>query len=274
MVPCRPGEDPGPFRSSFSGRHTGKCSGPDARCRSGPRPGARRIDRVRQTFEPVADGDADGFHAPVLDLGQHPEPELRSFPAITGPQPKDVPFTVCGDANGHVDGPVSDLPITDFDVDRVDEHRREDPVRGTVLPTVISETTFSVILEMVSLETFAPNPSAKCAAISPVVSPFALKDRTISSIPVSRRCRFFTVWGSNVDPVSLGTSISTGPISVSTVFERVPLRELPLPRPEISCFPYPRCSSISASKAVSKTFLVSLFNSPPGPTSSNPCSLA
>lgn len=30
---------------------------------------------------------------------------------------------------------------------------------------------------------------------------------------------------------SRGTSISTGPTSVSTVFERVPLRELPVPRP-------------------------------------------
>ena len=76
---------------------------------------------------------------------------------------------------------------------------------------------FSVILEIVSLETLAPNTSAKCAAISPVVSPFALSDNTISSTPVSRRCRFFTICGSNVAPVSRGTSISTGPISVSTV---------------------------------------------------------
>ena len=132
--------------------------------------------------------------------------------------------------------------------------------------------TFSVIREIVSLETLAPNTSAKWAAISPVVSPFALSDNTISSTPVSRRCRFFTICGSNVDPVSRGTSISTGPISVSTVLVRVPLREFPLPRPDTSCFSYPRCSSISASRAVSRTFFVSRFNSPSGPTSSMPCS--
>jgi len=33
--------------------------------------------------------------------------------------------------------------------------------------------------------------------------------------------------GSNVPARSRGTSISTGPISVSTVFVRVPLREFP-----------------------------------------------
>lgn len=134
--------------------------------------------------------------------------------------------------------------------------------------------TFSVMREMVSLETLAPNTSAKWAAISPVVSPFALNDNTISSTPVSRRCRLRTICGSNVEPVFRGTSISTGPISVSTVFVRVPLREFPLPRPDTSCFSYPRCSSISASSAVSRTFFVSRFNNPSGPTRSMPCSLA
>jgi hypothetical protein len=49
-----------------------------------------------------------------------------------------------------------------------------------------------------------------------VVKPFALTDKTISSIPVTRRCRFLTICGSNVDSVSRGTSMVTGPISVST----------------------------------------------------------
>ena len=69
-----------------------------------------------------------------------------------------------------------------------------------------------------------------------MVKPLALSESTISSIPVSRRCRLRTIFGSKLDSVSLGTSISTGPISVSTVFERVPLRELPLPRPAGSFF--------------------------------------
>jgi hypothetical protein len=109
--------------------------------------------------------------------------------------------------------------------------------RGRFCHSVISPMTFSVILEMVSFETVAPKTSAKWAAISPVVSPFAFSDNTISSTPVSRRCRYFTICGSNVDPVSRGTSISTGPISVSTVLVRVPLREFPLPRPDTSCLP-------------------------------------
>jgi len=35
-----------------------------------------------------------------------------------------------------------------------------------------------------------------------------------------------------------GTATSTGPTSVSTVLARVPLRELPLPRPSASCLSY------------------------------------
>jgi hypothetical protein len=100
---------------------------------------------------------------------------------------------------------------------------------------VISSTTLSVILETVSLLTEAPYTSAKCAEISPVVSPRAVSDSTISSTPVNRRCRFFTICGSKLASVSRGTSISTGPISVSTVFDRTPLREFPRFRPTGSC---------------------------------------
>jgi hypothetical protein len=96
----------------------------------------------------------------------------------------------------------------------------------------------------------------------------------ISSILVNRRCRFFTITGSKVLLVSRGTAISTGPISVNTVFDLLPLREFPLPRPTGSCLSYPKCSAISASNAVSSTFLVSWLSSPLGPTSSTPCSFA
>lgn len=41
-------------------------------------------------------------------------------------------------------------------------------------------------------------------------------------MPVSRRCRLRTIFGSKLESVSRGTSISTGPISVSTVFDLVP----------------------------------------------------
>ena len=50
-----------------------------------------------------------------------------------------------------------------------------------------------------------------------------------------RRSPDIPVCGSNEASVSRGTSISTGPISVSTVFDRTPLRELPWFRPTGSC---------------------------------------
>jgi len=64
-----------------------------------------------------------------------------------------------------------------------------------------------------------------------VVSPFADSDKMISSTPVKRRWRFLTICGSKEASVSRGTWICTGPISVSTVLLRRPLRELPLFRP-------------------------------------------
>lgn len=58
-----------------------------------------------------------------------------------------------------------------------------------------------------------------------MVTPFAYNDSTISSTPVNRRCRFFTIWGSKLPSRSRGTSIGTGPVvSVNTVFDLVPLR--------------------------------------------------
>jgi hypothetical protein len=67
-------------------------------------------------------------------------------------------------------------------------------------------------------ETSAPKTPARCAAISPCVSPFADREITISPAPVSRRCRFATIFGSKVDSRSRGTLMSTGPVSVSTVW--------------------------------------------------------
>ena len=61
------------------------------------------------------------------------------------------------------------------------------------------------------------------------MSPLAVSDNTISSMPLSRRWRFLTICGTKLLLVSRGTSISTGPISVNTVLARVPLRESPIP---------------------------------------------
>ncbi len=62
---------------------------------------------------------------------------------------------------------------------------------------------------------------------------------TLSSTPVSVRCRPFTDCGSKVPAVSRDTFTSTGPTSVSAVFERVPFREPPLFRPAASCVSWP-----------------------------------
>lgn len=103
---------------------------------------------------------------------------------------------------------------------------------GRLCHSVISPMTLSVIRESVSFDTLAPDTSPKRPAISRVVRSYVLSDNRTSSTPVSRCCRFLTIRGSNVEPVSRGISISTGPISVSTVLVRVPLREFPLPRPD------------------------------------------
>ena len=95
--------------------------------------------------------------------------------------------------------------------------------------------TRSVIVEMVCLDTSAPYTSARCAEISPWVNPLADNEITRSSTPVSRRCRFATILGSNEASRSRGTSMSTGPASVSSVFARLPLREFPPSRPAGSC---------------------------------------
>ena len=95
--------------------------------------------------------------------------------------------------------------------------------------------TRSVIAVIVCLDTSAPYISSRCAAISPCVSPFADREITISSTPVSRRCLLATIFGSKLESRSRGTEISTGPASVITVLARWPLRELPPSRPAGSC---------------------------------------
>jgi hypothetical protein len=97
--------------------------------------------------------------------------------------------------------------------------------------------TRSVIAVIVCFETSAPYTSARCALISPCVSPFADREITMPSTPVSRRCLLATIFGSKLASRSRGTVISTGPASVSTVLARWPVRELLPLRPATSCLP-------------------------------------
>jgi hypothetical protein len=101
--------------------------------------------------------------------------------------------------------------------------------------SLMPSITRSVIVEMVCLDTVAPYTSARCAQISPCVNPLADNEITNPSSPDSRRCRLRTICGSNVASRSRGIATSTGPMSVSTVLARAPLRELPPSRPTGSC---------------------------------------
>lgn len=74
--------------------------------------------------------------------------------------------------------------------------------------SVMPSLTESVIVEIVCFDSEAPWTSARCAEISPCVSPFPDSKSTISSTPVSRRCRFLTRGGSKLPTVSRGTAIS------------------------------------------------------------------
>ncbi|ANS31084.1 hypothetical protein R1CP_32305 [Rhodococcus opacus] len=127
----------------------------------------------------------------VTDLCQHSEPEFGALAAVAGPQSEDVAFPGGGNADGDVDRPVGDLPVSNFDVNGVDEHdwvhrveRARDPFGhlrknlvggGTSLHEVLGG-----ILLIVSFDTVAPGgtsrlrgkTSSKWAAISPVVRPF------------------------------------------------------------------------------------------------------
>jgi hypothetical protein len=69
-----------------------------------------RADRIGQALEPVVDHHAHFPYAAVLDLRQDAQPILGALTVVVlaGLQAQDVAPTVDGDAQGHVDGPVTD----------------------------------------------------------------------------------------------------------------------------------------------------------------------
>jgi hypothetical protein len=60
----------------------------DAKLHLGP--GRDRLDGFRKSFQPIHAGDQDVLHPTVLQLRQHPQPELRSFD-LRHPQPPALP---------------------------------------------------------------------------------------------------------------------------------------------------------------------------------------
>jgi hypothetical protein len=123
-----------------------------------------------------------------------------------------------------------------------------------------------VILEINSRDTLAPYTSSKWASISRVVMPREYSDSTTELTLLSRRVSLGTIAGSNNPLRSRGTCISTGPLTVVTVFGVEPLRELPDPRPAGSPTPYPRWWVNSEFNARSNTALVNSLSNPSAPS--------
>ena len=62
----------------------------------------------------VANGDAHVLHAAVLDFGQNPEPVLRTFATVSGPDSENVAFAVHGDAQDDLEGLIAHLPVAEL----------------------------------------------------------------------------------------------------------------------------------------------------------------
>jgi hypothetical protein len=94
-----------------------------------------RVHGVRQALEPVAHDEEHVSHAAVLQVGEHVHPELRALPAaLSGPQAEHVAAPAQIYADRGVERLVADLPVTDLDVDRVDEHRGVDRLQRPAGP--------------------------------------------------------------------------------------------------------------------------------------------
>ncbi len=116
-----------------------------------------RSDRLRQSLQPVTAGDQRVLQAAVAQLGQHRRPLLRAFAADRAqPEPEHVALTLEVDADRDIDGPVGDLPATDFDHQAVDQQHRVERIQWPALPGDDLVDDLVVIFEIVSMETSVP----------------------------------------------------------------------------------------------------------------------
>ena len=161
---------------------------------------------------------------------------LAPSPPSPAHRPEDVAFPAHGDPDDDIDRLVADLPVADLDHDRVDEDHRIDRVQRPVAP--LGHLLDHLVGDLGDrlLATPRRRRPRRSAPRSPRSS-----TRGRSATARSHRPRSAGVAASSRSAarscasVSRGTSISTGPISVSTVFARTPLRELPRFRPTGSC---------------------------------------
>ena len=152
---------------------------------------------------------------------------LAPSPPSPAHNPEDVAFAGGGNADGHIDGPVGDLTVTDLDVNSIDEHHRIHRSSGRLHQSVISPITLSVIREIVSFDTVAAVDVGEVRRDLPGRQTLRRQRQYDLVDPCQSTLTFLDDLRIERASVSRGTSISTGPISVSTVLARVPLRELP-----------------------------------------------
>jgi hypothetical protein len=128
----------------------------DACLHDGLRPHGR--DCIRQALEAIADHDAAVGHAAVLDLGQHPQPVLRTLAVavLAGPEPEDVPGPVHRDGQGDVDRRFATWPSRIFTFTQSMKITGYTGSSGRFCHSPIPSSTRSVIVEMVCLDTSAP----------------------------------------------------------------------------------------------------------------------
>ena len=98
-----------------------------------------QTDQIRQPTQPVADHHAPVCNPTVLQLDEDLRPIFGSLSTVAGPQAQNVPIAIDGDCQRDANRPVRDLPVTDFDMDTVDEDHGPSclatgRVQGPILP--------------------------------------------------------------------------------------------------------------------------------------------
>jgi site-specific DNA recombinase len=91
-------------------------------------------DRVGEAFQAIHDRDEDVVDTTILQLGHHPQPELRPL-GLLDPQPQDLLAAVGANAEGKVDRLVADRAlVADLHPQRIEEHQGIDCLERPVLP--------------------------------------------------------------------------------------------------------------------------------------------